>query len=91
MEDLKGGDAAVNARILENVLAGEPGGVADALVLNAGAALYAAGLAPSLQDGVQRARETHRSGAAADVLQRWRQVAREEAIREGLANFVPSV
>ena len=39
MEDLKGGDAQLNAAILRDVFAGQRGPVADALNLNAGVAL----------------------------------------------------
>jgi anthranilate phosphoribosyltransferase len=42
VEDLKGGDAALNAQILQDVFGGARGPVADALNLNAGYALAAA-------------------------------------------------
>ena len=38
-EDLRGGDAAHNAEVVRRLLAGEPGAVRDAVLLNAGAAL----------------------------------------------------
>ena len=41
VEDLKGGDAALNAAILRDVLGGQRGAVADALNLYAGVALAA--------------------------------------------------
>ena len=41
VEDLKGGDAALNAQILRDVMGGQRGPVADALNLNAGVALAA--------------------------------------------------
>ena len=41
VEDLKGGDAALNAAILRDVFGGQRGPVADALNLNAGVALAA--------------------------------------------------
>jgi anthranilate phosphoribosyltransferase len=43
--DLRGGDAAVNARIARSFLAGEPGAVRDTVLLNAAAALLADDLA----------------------------------------------
>ncbi|MCP4873760.1 MAG: anthranilate phosphoribosyltransferase [Proteobacteria bacterium] len=61
---LKGGDAAQNAAALESILAGEPGPRGDAVAVNAGAALYVAGLADSLRAGVDRSRELLASGAA---------------------------
>ena len=55
MEDLKGGDRALNASILMDVFGGMRGPVADALCLNAGVALAAATVADSPSEGVQMA------------------------------------
>ena len=52
---LKGGDAHENARIIEGVLAGERGAPRDVVLLNAGAALFIAGEAASVEDGILRA------------------------------------
>lgn len=65
---LKGGDAAQNAAALESVLAGEPGPRGDAVAANAGAALYVAGLASTLREGVDAARDLLASGAPATIL-----------------------
>jgi anthranilate phosphoribosyltransferase len=46
------------------VLANEPGPSRDVVTLNAAAALYVSGVAPSLWDGVAVAREALQSGAA---------------------------
>jgi anthranilate phosphoribosyltransferase len=51
-EDLTGGDAATNARLLRALLDGERGPRRDAVALNAGAALVAAGLADDLAAGL---------------------------------------
>ena len=67
--DLAGGDAAENARLLERVLGGEAGPRSDATALNAGAAIYVAGISASLAGGVARAREILRNGEAGRVLQ----------------------
>ncbi|MBI5884386.1 MAG: anthranilate phosphoribosyltransferase [Elusimicrobia bacterium] len=66
---LRGAGAAENARALEAVLAGSAGPLLEGTVLNAGAALWAAGLAGSIREGTQSARETLRSGKAAAVLE----------------------
>ncbi|MFT4194664.1 anthranilate phosphoribosyltransferase [Ottowia sp.] len=50
--------------MLRGVLAGDAGAARDIVLLNAGVALYAAGVAPSMQDGIGRAREAIDSGAA---------------------------
>lgn len=55
VQDLKGGDAALNAQILRDVFGGQQGAVADALCLNAGVALAAAQVADSAQDGIRMA------------------------------------
>ena len=66
--DLAGGDATQNARLLREVLGGQPGAYGDAVTLNAGAAIYVAGIAASLPGGVARAREILRAGEAHAVL-----------------------
>ena len=57
------------ARVLA-VLGGEPGPSRDVVLLNAAAALYVSGLAPSLWDGVALARDAITSGAAKAKLDR---------------------
>lgn len=68
LEALKGGDAAENAAILRSIFAGETGPRADAVAFGAGAALYVAGQAEDLSDGVAQAQAALASGAAADTL-----------------------
>ena len=75
VEDLKGGDAALNATILRDVFGGARSAVADALNLNAGVALAAAGLAATPEDGVALAQETQRAGKAGGVLDAWVQAS----------------
>jgi anthranilate phosphoribosyltransferase len=74
---LRGGDAATNAEIAGRVLAGEAGAPRDIAVLNAAAALVVAGIAADLADGVTRAQVSIDSGAAAGVLERWREFTGE--------------
>jgi len=57
---LKGGDAATNAGIVRSVLDGATGAARDVVLLNAGAALFVAGKAASVRDGIAQA------GAAID-------------------------
>jgi anthranilate phosphoribosyltransferase len=71
---LMGGDPAANAERLERILgdgAADPAGLA-AVLLNAGAAIYVAGIAGSLAEGIGRAREVVASGAARAALDRLR-------------------
>jgi anthranilate phosphoribosyltransferase len=68
LDDLVGGSPEDNAALMHRVLGGEAGPLADITALNAGAAVYVAGLAPSLEDGYRRAAATLASGAAARKL-----------------------
>lgn len=61
-------DAADSLRIIRSVLANEAGPAKDIVCLNAGAAIYAAGKADSLAEGVGLAREVIASGEAAAKL-----------------------
>ncbi len=63
-----GGDAKDNAGWIERVLAGEGGVHFDAALLNAGAALYVAGVSESIAAGVGAAREVVDAGAATALL-----------------------
>jgi anthranilate phosphoribosyltransferase len=55
--------------MIQAVLDNQPGPAHNIVALNAGAAIYVAGRAPSLKAGVQRASETIRSGAAKQKLE----------------------
>ncbi len=69
-EALRGGDAAENARILLSVLEGEEGPGRDAVLLNAGAAIYLGGGASDHAAGVARAAASIDTGAALERLHR---------------------
>ena len=78
---LAGGSAAANAVIAESVLRGERGPRRDVVLLNSAAALYAAGKAADIADGVRRAADSIDSGAAAERLASLR--ALSQSLREG--------
>jgi len=61
---LRGGDAQENAQIMLAVLRGENGARRAAVVLNAGAALAAAGVCEEMAEGVRLAERSIDSGAA---------------------------
>ncbi len=65
INDLKGDDAPTNAAILRGVLdGGERGAKRDVVLLNAGAAIVAAGRAKTIRDGVRLAKDAVDSGRA---------------------------
>jgi anthranilate phosphoribosyltransferase len=69
IEAVAGGDARANATIAREVLGSSNGARHDVVVANAGAAVYIAGLAPSIRDGVALAKESIASGRASAKLQ----------------------
>jgi anthranilate phosphoribosyltransferase len=69
-EELTGGTPDRNAETTRRILEGERGPRRDLAVLNAGAAVYVAGRADSLEDGVRAAEAAIDDGRAADVLER---------------------
>ena len=77
MGDLRGGDAALNAQIILRVLEGEEGPRGDIVLLNAGGALYVAGAAADLAEGVEKARQSIASGAALKALNHLREITNE--------------
>lgn len=69
-EDLKGGTPAENAAITRAILNGAQGHKRNAVLLNAGAALYIAGKADTMADGVALAGELIDSGSATRTLEK---------------------
>ena len=69
--ELDGGDAVANAEILRNILDGKiHGGKRNIVLLNAGAAIFCAGLVQTMEEGISKATESIDSGAALDKLHR---------------------
>ncbi|MSW73685.1 MAG: anthranilate phosphoribosyltransferase [Actinobacteria bacterium] len=77
VEDLVGGDAAVNARITNAIFSGERGAPRDAVVLNAAAAIAAfegnleQDIHTRISAGIARAEEAIDSGAASELVKQW--------------------
>ena len=70
-EDLRGGSPEENAAITRSILRGERGHKRNAVLLNAGAALYVGGKADTFKAGVDLAARLVDSGAALDTLERF--------------------
>ncbi|HLP17521.1 MAG TPA: anthranilate phosphoribosyltransferase [Bacteroidota bacterium] len=64
IEALLGGDAAINAGIITHIMKGEKNACRDIAVLNAGAAIYVAGLCDTILDGVRLAQDCIDTGKA---------------------------
>ena len=82
--ELLGGDAAENAAIVRRVLEGETGAPRDAVVLNAGAALFVAGRVASVREGISVAAAAIDSGAARATLERMVRARRRRRWHEPL-------
>lgn len=77
VEDLQGGDAEVNAGILESILSGKDSGPKrDMVLLNAGAAIACCGLSDDIGDGIELARTLIDDGSALDRLRALQATAR---------------
>jgi hypothetical protein len=77
--ELKGGDAADNAAIIRDVLAGTRGARRDIVLLNAGVALFVAGRVMTIREGIAAAAAAVDSGAAGQRLQKMIESSHMEA------------
>jgi anthranilate phosphoribosyltransferase len=75
-EDLKGGTPEINAKIALNLLRGGTGGKREITLLNSGAAIYVAGKAKSLAEGIEKAKESIDSGKALKKLEILRDISK---------------
>ena len=77
--DLQGGDAVRNAGMVREILSGTRGAPRDVVLLNAGVALFVAGRAASVRDGIARAAEAIDTGAAQATLDKMARGSHAEA------------
>jgi len=80
---LQGGDAHDNARIIENILNGGRGPARDVVLLNSGAALFIAGAAASVEDGIVRASRAIDRGDAKRILDKLVSISTAEEFAAG--------
>ncbi len=69
LQDLQGGPAEVNQKIISEALSGKESPISDTLILNAAAAIYLYGPPKSLFDAVAIARKTLQSGSALKLIE----------------------
>jgi anthranilate phosphoribosyltransferase len=80
---LQGGDAHENARIIESILEGARGPARDVVLLNAGAALFIAGAAASVAEGILMASRAIDRGDAKRTLERLVSISTAEELVTG--------
>lgn len=81
-EDLSGGTPDENAEITRGILKGEKGHRRNAVLMNAGAALYIGGKAESMKEGVRLAAEIIDSGKAYETLEKMITVSNRPEVEE---------
>jgi len=77
IKTILGGNTSCNAEILERILRGESGAQRDIVILNAGAAIYAADMAKNIKEGIRLAKESIDSGAALKKLELLRKYSKK--------------
>jgi len=79
LDPLRVDDATASLALIRAALGGQAGPAADIIALNAGAALYVAGRAARLEDGIAAARAVLAAGDALGLLERYAAWSREQA------------
>jgi anthranilate phosphoribosyltransferase len=75
VEDLRGKDAQYNAAQIVQVFEGKESAFADTLALNAGVAAYLYGVAGSMQEGIELAKNNIQNKKALNLLSQWKSYA----------------
>jgi anthranilate phosphoribosyltransferase len=82
---LQGGDAHENARLIERILSGARGPARDVVLLNAGASLFIAGAAASVDEGILKASRAIDRGDATRTLERLVSISTAEEFSAGVS------
>lgn len=77
-DDMKGGTPEENAEITRGILRGSKGHKRNAVLMNAGAALYIAGKAENMKDGINLAGKIIDSGKALETLKKFAEISNRE-------------
>ena len=81
LDAIRGGGVPENVEITESVLAGATGAQRDITLLNAGAAIYASDIAPSIEEGIAIARRSIDDGSARSKLRELAELTQSIASR----------
>ena len=76
-EELRGGSPAENAEITRGILKGDKGPRREAVLMNAGSALYIGGKAESMKEGIELAAQLIDSGKALETLERFVEISNQ--------------
>lgn len=79
--DLKGADSAFNAKLALDILKGSKGPQRDIVLLNAGAALYAADIAKDIKEGIKLAAEAIDTGKAMEKLEQLKKMTNQSNLK----------
>lgn len=74
---IQGGTVETNLQLADAALSGRPGAPRDVVLLNAGAGLYAAGMADTIKEGIDLARDVVDSGKARQKIAHVREVSQQ--------------
>ncbi len=78
IEDLEGGTPEDNAKIALSILKGEKGHKRDIVIINSAAALYVAGIADTIKEGIEKASAIIDSGKALEKLNQLKKMTNEQ-------------
>jgi anthranilate phosphoribosyltransferase len=70
IDQVRGGDVSQNARLARGILSGAPGAGRQIVALNAGCAIYLAGAAPTIREGIALAEAALTDGRTSALLER---------------------
>ena len=78
IEDLRGGDAKINAQLLLDTFKGKRGPIAETIILNAAVALYIYGTHSSISEAISHVSDNLYRGSALTLLNKWIEFSYDE-------------
>jgi anthranilate phosphoribosyltransferase len=87
LEDIRTFSVGENVRIFHKVLKGEEGPERDIVLLNSGAAIFVAGKASDIKEGIEMAQDSIDSAKASCLFSKFLSFTKKESIKEGQPPF----